>query len=84
MNSHAHIGLAGSKVIYPDGALQESVSYRYPGQRHTTRELAGLKGPIACVLGASMMVRAEILKRLRGFDEDFFLDWGKPGFCFDL
>ncbi len=73
MDSHPQVGLAGSKVIYPDESLQESVSYRYPGQRYTAHELSGLKGSIACVLGASMIVRAEIVKRLGGFDEDFFL-----------
>lgn len=73
MDSHAHIGLAGSKVVNPDGSLQESVSYRYPGERYAARELSGLKGKIACVLGASMVARAAIIKDLRGFDEDFFL-----------
>lgn len=73
MEANPHIGLAGSKVIYTDGTLQESVSYRYPGQRYATHELFGLKGSIACVLGASMMARPEILKQVGGFDEDFFL-----------
>ncbi|MFH1756988.1 MAG: glycosyltransferase, partial [Pseudomonadota bacterium] len=62
-----------SKVIYPDGFLQESVSYRYPGQRYATHELSGLKGSIACVLGASMIARAEIVRQEGGFDEGFFL-----------
>lgn len=73
MEANPHIGLAGSKVIYPDGSLQESVSYRYPGQRYATHELSGLKGSIACVLGASMIARAEIVRQAGGFDEDFFL-----------
>ena len=73
MEANPHIGLAGSRVIYSDGTLQESVSYRYPGQRYATHELSGLKGLIACVLGASMIARAEIINKVRGFDEDYFL-----------
>lgn len=73
MAVNPHIGLAGSKVIHSDGTLQESVSFRYPGQKFATQELSGLKGAIACVLGASMMARAEIVKQVGGFDEDFFL-----------
>lgn len=73
MDTHARVGLAGSTVINPDGSLQESVSRRYPGERQTRRELSGLRGSIACVLGASMIARTEIVRGLKGFDEDFFL-----------
>lgn len=73
MDGNPHIGLAGTKVINPDGTLQESISYRYPGEKYTTSELSGLKGSIACVLGASMIARSEIIKKIGGFDEDFFL-----------
>lgn len=81
METNPHIGLAGSKVIYPDGSLQESVSYRYPGQRHAIHELSGLKGSIACVLGASMIARAEIVRNVGGFDEDFFLYGDDQDLC---
>lgn len=73
MDANPHIGLAGTKVINPDGTLQESISYRYPGEKYTTNELSGLTGSIACVLGASMITRSEIIKKIGGFDEDFFL-----------
>lgn len=73
MDLNPRIGLAGTKIIYPDGTPQESVSYRYPGEKHTTDELSGLKGSIACVLGASMIARSEIIKEIGFFDEDFFL-----------
>src|SRR4030042_5833134 len=73
MDANPHIGLAGTKVINPDGTLQESISYRYPGEKYTNNELSGLTGSIACVLGASMIARAEIIKKISGFDEDFFL-----------
>ncbi len=73
MDANPPMGLAGTKIINPDGTLQESISYRYPGEKYTTDELSGLPGSIACVLGASMIVRSGLIKKMGGFDEDFFL-----------
>ena len=73
MDANPRIGLAGTKIINPDGTLQWSVSYKYPGQKYTTSELSSLPGNIACVLGASMIARSELIKKIEGFDEDFFL-----------
>ena len=73
MDSHPRIGLAGTKIVNTDGSLQWSVSYRYPGERYAKKELDSLPGSVASVLGASMIARAEIIERLQGFDEDFFL-----------
>jgi GT2 family glycosyltransferase len=73
MDENPAVGLAGTKVVYPDGVLQETISLRYPGERHTKGELKELKGPIACVLGASMIARAEPIRAIGGFDEDYFL-----------
>ncbi|HOG18400.1 MAG TPA: glycosyltransferase family 2 protein [Syntrophales bacterium] len=73
MDRSPFIGLAGLRILNPDGTLQPSVSYRYPGQRHCRDELQDLPGRIACVLGAAMLARADILHGLGGFDEDFFL-----------
>ncbi|MBN1277851.1 MAG: glycosyltransferase family 2 protein [Deltaproteobacteria bacterium] len=73
MEAHKEIGLAGTGIINPDGSFQPSVELHYPGQRHAKRELKGLKGDIAWVLGASMIARREVLMDLGGFDEGFFL-----------
>ena len=73
MDANPRVGLAGTKIINPDGTLQWSVSYKYPGQKYTTNELSNLPGKIACVLGASMIARSELIKQIGGFDEDFFL-----------
>jgi GT2 family glycosyltransferase len=73
MDANPRIGLAGTKIINPDGTLQWSVSYKYPGQRYTASEVSDLPGKIACVLGASMIARSEVIKKIEGFDEDFFL-----------
>jgi GT2 family glycosyltransferase len=81
MEANPFVGLAGSRLVFPDGKFQESVSYRYPGQSYTTSELTGLKGSIAWVLGASMIARTEILRKAGGFDEDFFLYGEEQDLC---
>jgi len=73
MDRNPAVGLAGLRILNPDGTLQPSVSYRYPGQRHCREELRDLPGRIACVLGAAMIARTDVVRRLGGFDEDFFL-----------
>ncbi len=73
MDTNPEIGLAGVKLVNPDGSLQESVSFRYPGERFAKSEVAGLKGEIACVMGAGMIARTELIRKLGGFDEDFVL-----------
>lgn len=73
MDAHPETGLAGARILNPDGTVQESVSYRYPGEKFTRGETAGLPGSIACVLGAFMIARKSLLDELAGFDEDFFL-----------
>ena len=73
MEANPGVGLAGTRLINPDGSFQESISWRYPGQKFAISEMEGLKGEIACVLGASMIARTELIKRIGGFDEEFIL-----------
>ena len=73
MDINPQIGLAGVRIINPDSTPQESVSFRYPGQKHCRGELDGLPGRIACVLGAAMIARTGLIRELGGFDETFFL-----------
>jgi len=73
MQDHPGVGIAGTRIVNPDGSPQSSVEEKYPGQRHATEELQNLKGEIAWVLGASMVARQNTIQALNGFDERFFL-----------
>lgn len=73
MDANPQVGMAGAKILNPDGTIQESVSLRYPGEKFSSGETAKLKGKIACVLGAFLIAPRTILEELQGFDEDFFL-----------
>jgi len=73
MESNPEVGLAGTRILNPDGSFQSSVEKRYPGERHSRGELSGLKGNIAWVSGASMVARRFVLRNIRGFDERFFI-----------
>jgi GT2 family glycosyltransferase len=73
MENNPQVGLAGVKLVNPDGSLQESVSLRYPGEKFSGGEVDGLKGKIACVMGAGMIARTGLIRKLGGFDESFTL-----------
>ncbi|HOW56755.1 MAG TPA: glycosyltransferase family 2 protein, partial [Smithellaceae bacterium] len=84
MRAHSQTGLAGARITNPDGSLQESVSYRYPNEKYAGRETASLAGKIACVLGAFMIARKDIIDELKGFDEDFFLYGEDEDLCWRI
>ena len=73
MESNPEVGLAGTRIVNPDGSHQSSVERRYPGERHARGELSGLKGDIAWVSGASVIARRSVMREVMGFDERFFL-----------
>jgi hypothetical protein len=73
MDSNPQVGVAGTKLIHPDGTLQWSKSERYLEEDYTQGELSGLPGSIASVIGASMVARSDLVRKIGGFDEDFFL-----------
>jgi len=73
MKSNPEVGLAGTRIVNPDGSSQSSIERHYPGERHSRGELSGLNGDIAWVLGASMIVRRSVLRGIGGFDERFFI-----------
>jgi GT2 family glycosyltransferase len=84
MDINPQIGLAGAKILNPDGSLQPSVSYKYPGEKFTVSEPKGLAGNIACVMGAFMIARTALIEELKGFDEDFFLYGEDQDLCWRI
>jgi GT2 family glycosyltransferase len=73
MDAHPQVGLAGPKVLNPDGTRQDSVSAGYPAHRQGGADLGTLPGEIAALLGACQIVGTELFRSVGGFDENFFL-----------
>jgi len=84
MDRNRQIGIAGSKILNPDGTIQDSVSYKYPGEKFTSGETSELHGDIACVLGAFMIARKDLIDEVRGFDEGFFLYGEDQDLCWRI
>jgi GT2 family glycosyltransferase len=74
-------GLAGTRVLSPDGTNEAAPAMDYPNQRHCRRDFSQLPGKIAWVLGASMIVRREVFAALGGFDPQFFLYSEETDLC---
>ncbi len=73
MKDNPAVGMAGTKLFYPDHTPQNSVEEKYPGQQHANGELTGLPGHIAWLLGASLIARQNVIQEVNGFSEVFFL-----------
>ena len=81
LDNHPQVGLAGPRLVYPDGRPQESVSHRYLGQKYAPELYRGLKGEIAWVMGACMIAPAAVVGHVGGFDERFFLYGEEEDLC---
>jgi len=73
MDANKQVGLAGCRLVNPDGSPQSSTEMRYPGQKYAAGEMEGLGGDIAWVMGAAMVAEAGLVQTLQGFDEGFFI-----------
>jgi N-acetylglucosaminyl-diphospho-decaprenol L-rhamnosyltransferase len=84
MESNPAVGLAGTRIVYPDGRPQHSVHLRYPGEKYSKATFFELKGEIAWVKGASMIVRKSVFQEVGGFDERFFLYSEETDLCLSI
>ncbi len=86
LQGHPEVGVVGPKIIYPDGRPQPSVFsfphllldlglLRLPGVRHWSRfsTSPGSVREVDWMLGAALLCRGDLLRRLGGFDERFFM-----------
>lgn len=84
MDRERNVGLAGMRLLNPDGSHQASVEKTYPRQRfdkEIRRAFDSLKGDIAWVKGAAMIARRDAILDIGGFDEDFFLYAEETDLC---
>ena len=97
MRSHPDCGVAGAQLLNPDGSRQNSIANfpslatellnksllrrllptRYPGKE---QEFAG-PVEVESVVGAFMLIRAEVWRALGGFDERYFFFFEETDFC---
>lgn len=79
MEQHEEAGMVGSRLVYPDGYLQEAGGILWKdGSAWNWGHMKDPNGPEYCymkeadyVSGASVMIRTELWKEIGGFDENF-------------
>lgn len=98
LDAHPEVGICGGQLINADGSLQNSFDNfptlttellnksllrrlfpsRYPSKLQSAHE----PRDVEVVIGAMMMIRAEIVRRLGGFDPDYFLFLEETDLCY--
>jgi GT2 family glycosyltransferase/glycosyltransferase involved in cell wall biosynthesis len=79
LDSRPDVGLAGSKLLFPDGTLQEAggilwndaTGWNYGRGENPNRPDFNYVREVDYCSGASLMVRRELFDSLGGFDKDF-------------
>lgn len=73
MPLHQDVGMAGTAIYDAQKRLQATNKDEYPGAHYAGSLFSGLPGSIAWLVGASLVIRRQVMEQVQGFDPDFFL-----------
>lgn len=94
---HPKVGAVGPRLVYPDGSLQRSYSIQFPSlamilSHHGLLKESGPSRktmlekptPVACLMGACLMLRRRAIEDVGPMDEVFFLIYEEADWCYRL
>ncbi len=94
---HVTVGAVGPRLVYPDGSLQKSYSTQFPSLAMILSHHGLLKDPdpphktvlkkpmpVACLMGACLMLRRRAIEDVGPMDEAFFLIYEEADWCYRL
>jgi GT2 family glycosyltransferase len=93
MDAHAEVGMAGPKLVWPDGRYQPNSFRRLPNIKNAFAYLTGCASdykpniaphapaPAEAISGAAMLFRRSIYETIGGLDERFFMYGEDLDFC---